>query len=341
MGEGSAHNQTITRREALKGSAATIGATALLSVPLAFAEEPPIQVAGRAVEVSLTSVSPQTVRLTIQSIENGSVQPIPSDGALVKEDYGKPNLRLRSLRESKSVKCGELTAHLTANPFTVKLEAKGGRVVQELKTDPASPNLNFILGTGPIFGLGQGGPQFNRGGNKDRMVSGQGGYRLHTNGAKVPIQLAIGTSGWAMFVHSPLGAFDLTGTEGVVEPTKPEAALPMDVFIIGATDPASVMGEYAKITGYPEMAPLWSFGYQQSHRTLGTPEEIMQEAKTFREKKLPCDAMIYLGTDFCPNGWNTHNGEFVWNPKAFPEPEKAIQKLHDEHFKVALHIVIE
>ncbi len=68
------------------------------------------------------------------------------------------------------------------------------------------------------------------------------------------------------------------------------------------------------------MAPLWSFGYQQSHRTLGSPEEIMQEPKIFREKKLPCDAMIYLGTGFCPNGWNTHNGEFAWNTKAFPDP---------------------
>jgi len=82
------------------------------------------------------------------------------------------------------------------------------------------------------------------------------------------------------------------------------------------------------------MVPLWSFGYQQSHRTLGSPEEILREAKMFREKKLPCDMMIYLGTDFCPNGWNTHNGEFTWNPAAFPDPKRAIQELHDEHFKL-------
>jgi alpha-glucosidase/alpha-D-xyloside xylohydrolase len=41
-------------------------------------------------------------------------------------------------------------------------------------------------------------------------------------------------------------------------------------------------------------------------------------AKTMREKKLPCDALIYLGTDFTPSGWNTHNGEFTWNAKNFP-----------------------
>jgi alpha-glucosidase/alpha-D-xyloside xylohydrolase len=101
------------------------------------------------------------------------------------------------------------------------------------------------------------------------------------------------------------------------------------------------MAEYANITGFPEMPPLWALGYQQSHRTLGPPEEILAEAKLFREKKLPCDAMIYLGTDFCPNGWNTHNGEFTWNARAFPDPPGAIQELHEQHFKIALHIVLE
>ena len=101
------------------------------------------------------------------------------------------------------------------------------------------------------------------------------------------------------------------------------------------------MAEYARLTGLAEMPPLWSLGYQQSHRTLGPPEEIAQEARTFREKKLPCDAMIYLGTDFCPNGWNTHNGEFTWNEKPFPNPAAAIGQLHQEHFKVVLHVVLE
>ena len=70
------------------------------------------------------------------------------------------------------------------------------------------------------------------------------------------------------------------------------------------------MAEYARLTGHAEMPPLWSFGYQQSHRTLASREEVLSEAKTFREKKLPCDALIYLGTGFCPSGWNTENGSF-------------------------------
>ena len=39
------------------------------------------------------------------------------------------------------------------------------------------------------------------------------------------------------------------------------------------------MAEYARLTGHAEMPPLWSFGYQQSHRTLASREEVLSEAK--------------------------------------------------------------
>jgi alpha-glucosidase/alpha-D-xyloside xylohydrolase len=281
------------------------------------------------------------VRLAIQPIENGKVLPIEPDGTLVKEDFGRPAARVRSLSGPRDVKCGDLTVRLAANPLTIRVEAKGGRVVQELKCDPGTGKLSFRLGDSPLLGMGQGGPGFDRRGNVDQMRSGQGGYQLATHGARVPIQFLVGTEGWGMYIHQPLGPFDMTGTEGQFTASDPTQALPLDIFVIGSQQPAAIMGEYAKVTGYPEMPPLWSFGYQQSHRTLGPPEEIIEEAKKFREKKLPCDMMIYLGTDFCPNGWNTHNGEFTWNEKAFPDPKRMIDQLHELNFKVVLHIVVE
>ncbi|MEP6834445.1 MAG: TIM-barrel domain-containing protein, partial [Gemmatimonas sp.] len=99
--------------------------------------------------------------------------------------------------------------------------------------------------------------------------------------------------------------------------------------------------EYALITGLPEMPARWTFGYMQSSRTLAGPDEILGVAKTFREKKLPCDALIYLGTEFAPSGWNTRNGEFTWHPGNFPNPKAMLDELHSEHFKVVVHVVIE
>jgi alpha-glucosidase/alpha-D-xyloside xylohydrolase len=143
-----------------------------------------------------------------------------------------------------------------------------------------------------------------------------------------------------MFFHQPFGTFDFTGAESSFHPALPAAELPLDIFVVVSRDPRTIMAEYAGLTGRPELPPLWSLGYQQSHRTLASREEILEEARTFREKKLPCDALIYLGTGFCPSGWNTNNGEFQFNAKVFADPKAMFEQLHQEHFKVALHVVI-
>ncbi len=226
------------------------------------------------------------------------------------------------------------------DPPTVTISDRAGRIVQRIRIDARTGAFTFSTGDGPLLGLGEGGPQFDRRGSAERMRSGQGGYQLRTHGGRVPIPWLIGTSGWAMFVNHPAGAFDFTGSEARFEPAEGRA-LPIDLFVASAREPAALMAEYARLTGYPEMPPLWSLGYQQSHRTLASREEILEEAKTFREKKLPCDALIYLGTGFCPSGWNTDNGEFAFNPKVFPDPKAIIDQLHADHFKVVLHAVLE
>src|SRR6202020_2615951 len=80
-------------------------------------------------------------------------------------------------------------------------------------------------------------------------------------------------------------------------------------------------------------------GFQQSHRTLDNRAQILDEARTFREKKLPCDAVIYLGTGFCPSGWNTGHGSFAFNEAVFPDPEAMLREFHQLHFNVVLHVV--
>jgi len=49
--------------------------------------------------------------------------------------------------------------------------------------------------------------------------------------------------------------------------------------------------------------------------------------------------MIYLGTGFCPSGWNTGHGSFTFNDKVFPDPEVMLKQIHDDHMKVIVHVV--
>ena len=106
-------------------------------------------------------------------------------------------------------------------------------------------------GGAPLFGLGEGGPQFDRRGSVDRMRSGQGGYQLRTHGGRVPIPWIIGAGGWAIFFHCPEGAFDFSGEECRLQPVNPTAALPLVLFVVVSREPATIMAEYARLTGFP------------------------------------------------------------------------------------------
>ena len=336
-------NKQPDRRQILKGAAATCAA--LLLPARTEATEQALRIAGQSVEIQIAPVSQHTARLTIlpltNSLEHGRAMTVGGDGSLVQTSWGAAILKLRTSSAVRTVKTGNLIVKLSSDPVAFSIETLRGAVVQRLTVDRDTGAVSFITGDSPLLGLGEGGAQFDRRGSIDRMRSGQGGFQLRTHGGRVPIPWLIGTAGWAMFIHQPFGTFDFSGTESKFQPAGPEAALPLDIFFVAANEPVTIMAEYARLTGYAEMPPLWSFGYQQSHRTLASREEIMAEAKTFRDKKLPCDTLIYLGTGFCPSGWNTENGSFSWNSPVFPDPKGILDELHKENFRTVLHVVIK
>ena len=328
----------ISRRRAVKQIGAA-GAGAIISGGILRGQAADIRIAGQPVEIAVTALSPSTVRLSVLPIEAGRPSEIPLNGGLVEPRAGRAVGRARSGSAMKSIRAGDLVVRFTEDPPTLHVETNRGVAVQKLTMNAETPGASFLLPKGPLLGLGEGGPQFDRKGSVDRMRNGQGGYQLRTHGGRAPVQWLIGTDGWGIFIHHPQGAFDFTGPEGTFTPHA--EGLPLDVFVVASSDPAVLMAEYARITGFAELPPLWALGYMQSHRTLAGPDEIMWVARTFREKKLPCDALIYLGTEFTPSGWNTRNGEFGWHAGNFPDPKGAIDKLHAMDFKVVLHIVIE
>jgi alpha-glucosidase (family GH31 glycosyl hydrolase) len=328
------------RRQVLKGlaaaSAASVVPCEVIAQQMSSAEN---------FEIQVTSLSAHTFRLSILPLKNGVpgsniASSIINDGSLVQESWGNPLAKLRTQPE-KEIVTGNLKLKISFHPASIAVANEHGDPIQQFDWDQNSGSLTFSTGDSPLYGLGEGGPQFDRRGSTDPMRSGQGGYKLGTHGGRVPIPWVLSTSGWALFIHQPYGTFDFTGAQSKFQRmTNLDSTLPLDLFFVASLDPATIMAEYARLTGHPEMPPLWSFGYQQSHRTLASREEIITEAKTFREKKLPCDTMIYLGTGFCPSGWNAENGSFEWNDRVFADPKQVLDDLHKEHFRASMHVVI-
>jgi alpha-glucosidase (family GH31 glycosyl hydrolase) len=329
----------LTRRAAIHGLAS--GAMGLLlQRRFAYAEllaspaSTGIRTDKPGVELTLTAVNDHTLRIAIAAIDE-ALDDTYSDGSLVPRSWPRPLLHAEPSKEPQFLTWGKNTIKVSTTPLRLSVE-QGNRVLQELTFDAAANKILFLYGDAPVYGLGGGLHPLDRRGTKDAMRNGSG-ENLRIYGARTPIPWLIGASGWGLFFHEPGGTFDLTGDTGIFHPS--DVARGQDIFLVLADTPVQLMREYAGLTGYPHLPPKWALGYQQSHRTLASRSEILDEAKTFREKKLPCDALIYLGTGFCPSGWNTGHGSFTFNRDVFPDPQRMIEQLHRDNFNVVLHVV--
>lgn len=198
-------------------------------------------------------------------------------------------------------------------------------------------------------------------------------WQSNAYGSRNPVALLVGTAGWGLYVATPWVQVDLQDTErGTFIPWqrpeppsesadrrtrrrytrqvqgRPPASQPtdvFDVFIFDASDPAAFMKDVSVISGPAVLPPKWSFGYMQSHRELIDAELdseslLIDVVATFREKQIPVDAVIYLGTGFTPTGWNTEQPSFDFNPEVFRrDPAEVLADIKQRNVRVIVHMV--
>ncbi len=322
----------------------------------AAADGAPLRINNAPVELRIGFVGEGIARFQFLPLNpEGQAVESPDAPLLVPQKWRNEPARLRTL-PAQVTSWTQDKWRLSFDPatWTISLGTIGGPG-QKITVDPATGKMSFLV-DGPLFGLGEGGKPHDRRGAINHMAAGgwnDPSFPLGDWGEHLGIPWLVSPSGesgaWGLYVHSPAGEFDLTGKEGVFlrsagggggrargTPATPPA---IDCFIVLADAPPRLMKAWAEISGYPSLPPIWSLGYIQSHRELASAEQILTEAKTFREKNMPCDMVIYLGTGFIPTGgWNTGHGEFTFNKAIFSDPEAQLKQFHDLHFKVAVHV---
>src|SRR6266571_4188086 len=306
-----------------------------------FAASIPVRFAGQNAELVLSEVSERTLRVEMFPFdEQGRSRP-PTPSTVLVPFPSTETLRALQMTGAKELRAGRLRVTVKTQPLTVTVRRQDGKLVQELAfDDTAATNAAVVFrADAPVLGLGEGAQQFDRRGALYPMEPSWGGWNRAVLGSVVPSPFLIGTDGWALFAHQPEGQFDLRAGRGRFIPRlSPTNGVWLDLFIINVEQPADALAEYIRLTGRPALPPKWALGYFQSHRTLAGPEEPLEIARAFRDKELPCDALIYLGTGYCTNGWNTGHGSLEFNPNAFAHPAEQLNALHALNFKVILHI---
>lgn len=100
-------------------------------------------------------------------------------------------------------------------------------------------------------------------------------------------------------------------------------------FIYGKTV-SEIIQHYTWLTGRMELPPLWSIAYQQCRYSYYPDKEVLNLARTFRDKEIPADAIVL----------DIHYMDkykiFTWDQKHFSNPKQLISNLKAEGFEVVI-----
>lgn len=104
----------------------------------------------------------------------------------------------------------------------------------------------------------------------------------------------------------------------------------MNYYFIYGPEMLDVIRYYTKLTGTPDLPPLWALGYQQCKWSYYPESKVKEVTGTLRKLKIPCDA-FYLDIDYM-DGFRC----FTWDKKKFPHPERMVAELLKDGFKTVV-----
>lgn len=101
----------------------------------------------------------------------------------------------------------------------------------------------------------------------------------------------------------------------------------MNYYFIYGPKLLEVAEQYTRLTGTPELPPMWALGYQQSRWSYFPDTKVKEIAEEFRKRHIPCD-VIHLDIDYM-EGFRC----FTFSKEYFPDPKGLTHELEELGFK--------
>jgi len=105
-------------------------------------------------------------------------------------------------------------------------------------------------------------------------------------------------------------------------------------YTVFAGNGEEVIATYRKLTGPSPLMPLWALGYIHCRERYNTQAELLENAREFRQRKLPIDVIVQDWQYWGKHGWNAMR----FDEERYPDPEKMMQELHDMDMRLMLSV---
>lgn len=95
-----------------------------------------------------------------------------------------------------------------------------------------------------------------------------------------------------------------------------------------------VISSYRELTGGTPMMPVWALGYIHCRERYNTQDELLENARTFRERQIPIDVIVQDWQYWGKYGWNA----MKFDEDRYPNPAEMVEELHNMNMKLMLSV---
>ncbi len=289
--------------------------------------------------LTITFCTPRIVRIAF-----GAPDPAPS--YVGPRDWPGAPVRLEG---NEPIRLATSDLHVEVSTVPLRLaffDATGALLLREpeddgMAVDPPADGRQSIrarfafAGEQHFYGLGQGGAALDRLGVTRQLWNTHLG---HGPGSDMGVPLLLSNRGYALFFDNASDARLAVGrSDNGVRIVYSAASGPLIWYFLIGHDLRGVMREVAELLGRAPMPPRWALGFLQSTRHFRDTEELRQLPRTIREKRIPCDGLIYLSTYGEAQGWNRGVGHLEFQPELWRDPAVLLGEAQARHFQLITH----
>ncbi len=124
---------------------------------------------------------------------------------------------------------------------------------------------------------------------------------------------------------------------GLVQPTtvwRSPVADAIDYVVIAGPSSDKVMEGYRALLGATPLFPRWAYGYIHCRERFTSSAEILENAREFRNRKIPVDVMVQDWQYWGKHGWNAMR----FDETAYPDPAGLVRTLHAMDLRLMLSV---
>ncbi|EGF90007.1 alpha-xylosidase [Asticcacaulis biprosthecium C19] len=113
-----------------------------------------------------------------------------------------------------------------------------------------------------------------------------------------------------------------------------DVAQAIDYVVIAGPDAEQIMATYRQLTGETPLMPKWAYGYIHCRERFKSSQEILDNAREFRRRKLPVDVMVQDWQYWGKHGWNAMR----FDEDHYPDPAGLVKDLHGMDMRLMLSV---